>query len=149
MTVIQTRGYLTLYLLVIVISNLHTVIVAAIKGSDELGLLTLKHYHYLQDKQWKALGRLLQISARKLQYGSQVRLRVNTFTTGGRGDGRRNEYERKSVHETEKKRLCMCLSDERGNKSSPQTELMSGSVFMRGRLCVCERLIYRRNKGRN
>lgn len=87
---IQARGFLMPYLLVIVISNLHTVIVEAIKGCDELGLLTLKHYHYLQDKQWKALGRLLQISARKLQCGSQVRLRVNPFTTGGRGDGRRN-----------------------------------------------------------
>lgn len=81
----HTCGYLMLYLLVIVISKLHTVIVEDIKGCDELGLHTLKRYHYLQDKQWKALGRLLQISARKLQYG-----RVNPFTTGGRGDGRRN-----------------------------------------------------------
>lgn len=55
-----------MYLLVIVISNLQTAIVEAIKGCNELGLLTLKHYHYLPDKQWKALRRLLQISTRKL-----------------------------------------------------------------------------------
>lgn len=52
-----------MYLLLTAISNLHTVIVEAIEGCDELGLLTLKHYHYYQDKQWLAPGQLLQITA--------------------------------------------------------------------------------------
>lgn len=55
---IQTCGAIMLYLLLIAIYN-HC-IVEAIKGSDELGLLSPKHYYYyLQDKQRKTLGRLL------------------------------------------------------------------------------------------
>lgn len=57
---------------------------------------------------------------------------VLTYLTQEEGgmDGEINR--RKSVHETEKKRLYlgMYLCDERGNKSSPETELMSRSVFM-------------------
>lgn len=59
---IQTCGSLMLYLLLIAIYN-HC-IVEAIKGSDELGLLTPKHYYYYpRDKRRKALGRLLQVGA--------------------------------------------------------------------------------------
>lgn len=40
----------------------------------------------------------------------------------------------------------MFLRDEHTNKSSPEIELMSGLAFMRVSLCVCERLIYRKDK---
>lgn len=61
--IIQKRQNLRLYLFVTAIFNHHDVMVEAIEGCKELGLLTLKHYHYCQNKQWLALGRLLQIIA--------------------------------------------------------------------------------------
>lgn len=63
---VSDTDYLMEYLLIIVISYLHTVIVGTIKSCVGLDLLSLKHNRYLQDKQREAFKTIAGVGAGKL-----------------------------------------------------------------------------------
>lgn len=147
-TVIQKQASL-MYLFAVAIFDLPIVTVEAIGGSNELGLHTLKHYCYCQDKQRLALWWLLQITAWKAAAWPPA-VRLHVFNHGTKEWWMENQVEERETERAltwlrKRVSLSACVDNKKIMSRDWINEQVS--VYESKALCVCEKPIYRKNKG--